>query len=66
MPKKKSITGGLTRKTIYVEPIQDKAIAIMAAIEKKYEYEIIISALRDYLPQEYLEMAKVEMAQRKK
>ena len=49
--------GGLLRKSLYVREDQAKALKIMAALENKNEYKIVIEALDEYIPKKYVDMA---------
>lgn len=48
----------LKRWNLYVRPEQKKAAQIMAAVEEKNEYDIVIEALDKHIPKKYFDMAQ--------
>lgn len=48
------------RQTYHIEPVQKKAIALMAAHEQLDKSEIVRKALESYIPKKYIQMAMLE------
>lgn len=48
------------RQTYHIEPVQKKAIALMAAHEQLDKSEIVRQALENYIPKKYIQMAMLE------
>lgn len=48
----------LVRKTFYIRKDQDIALKIMAAMNDKNEYEVVIESLDNFIDQKYFNMAQ--------
>lgn len=57
---KELVSQELKRKTFYLRDDQITAIKLMATLEDKAEYNIIVEALDKYIPKKYFDMARTK------